>query len=42
VYLTFNAFPDYQDANAWEASVKALSKLCCCVETLEAVTADGW
>ena len=36
VFAAFNSFPDYNEAEGWEGSLKVMSKACCCASVLEA------
>lgn len=29
MFFTFNAFPNYDDVDSWEGSVKSLGRMCC-------------
>ena len=40
VFAAFNSFPDYNEAEGWEGSLKVMSKACCCASVLEAEHGD--
>lgn len=40
MFAAFNSFPDYNEAEGWEGSLKVMSKACCCASVLESKQED--
>ncbi len=41
VYFAFNAWPDYENEEAWEGAVKKFGSMFCCMQTLEGAETEA-